>query len=203
MVMVSNQTGFEWGYLAGQYPGALGHLYSPGAQRGPWDFMPYALDNGAFPAWEKGKQFDFTAWRLLLNWGRLQQLRPLWAAVPDVVTDREATLAAWGIYEGEVLAAGMRPAFVVQDGMTFADVPSASCVLFIGGSTEWKDAAIEPWCRRFPGRVHVGRVNNADRLLRSYRAGAISVDGTGWWHKAQKAELMQFLRETHQARRAA
>jgi hypothetical protein len=195
MVMPSNQTGFELGWLVGQYPGAMGHLYSPGAQRGPWPFMPYALDNGAFPAFLSGKAFDFDAWRELLNWARLQPQRPLWAAVPDVVEDKDATLTAWGIYEHEVRRAGIRAAFVAQDGMAFEDVPTADCVVFLGGSTEW--------CRRFPGRVHVGRVNKADRLLRCYRAGAISVDGTGWWHKKQRAELMQFLRETHQARRAA
>jgi hypothetical protein len=203
MVMPSNQTGFELGWLVGQYPGAMGHLYSPGAQRGPWPFMPYALDNGAFPAFLEGKSFDFVAWRELLNWARLQPQRALWAAVPDVVADREGTLRNWGLWVDEVRAAGLRPTFVAQDGMTFADVPTADCVVFLGGSTEWKEAAIEPWCRRFPGRVHVGRVNKADRLLRCYRAGAISVDGTGWWHKKQRAELMQFLRETHQARRAA
>lgn len=37
--MPSNQTGISMGWLAGRYPGMLGHLYSPGAQVGPfpWD----------------------------------------------------------------------------------------------------------------------------------------------------------------------
>lgn len=84
--------------------------------------------------------------------------------------------------------------------MTFDDIPDDDCVLFLGGTTEWKDDAIGPWCARFPGRVHVGRVNNADRLLRCYHHGAISVDGTGWFHRAvrsnQLAQLVRFVKET-------
>jgi len=214
MVMPANSSGTHIGYLAGRYPGSVGHLYSPGAQRGPWPFLPYALDNGAYPAHIAQKPFDFDAWRVLLNWARLQPQRPLWAAVPDVVEDRGGTLTAWGIYEHEVRRAGIRPAFVAQDGMSFEDVPTADCVVFLGGGDEWKDAAIGPWCRRFPGRVHVGRVNTADRLLRSYRAGAVSVDGSRWFQKntrrragggggGQLAELVKFIEETHGQRSAA
>jgi len=203
MVMPSNQTGFELGYLVAKHEGALGHLYSPGGQCGPWPFMPYALDNGAFPAWLKKQPFDLESWRELINWACLKELRPMWALVPDVVANREGTIDWWHQYSPEVRKRGIRPAFALQDGMTFEDVPAEDCVLFLGGSTEWKEANIGPWCRRFPGRVHVGRVNKADRLLRCWRAGAIRVDGTGWWHKKQRAELMQFLRETQDQRRAA
>jgi hypothetical protein len=80
--------------------------------------------------------------------------------------------------------------------MTFDDVPDEECVVFLGGSTEWKLAAINPWCARFPGRVHVGRVNTWERLVRCWRAGAIAVDGTGWFHRKQLADLTKFLGET-------
>lgn len=45
----------------------------------------------------------------------------------------------------------------------------------------------------------MGRVNRWDRLVRSYRAGAVSVDGSGWYHRSngQLAELYKFIRETH------
>ena len=45
VVMVSNINGTDVGIIAERYRGALGHLYSPGAQRGPWPEIPYALDN--------------------------------------------------------------------------------------------------------------------------------------------------------------
>lgn len=205
MVMVANQSNPWFWYLAGKHPGSIGHLYGPGAgnARGPYPFMPYALDNGAFPAWTNGEAWDEDEWMRLLRWSALSGQRPLWALVPDVVCDREATLRQWFTYVGRVEALAIRPGFAVQDGMTFADVPDDDCMLFLGGGDEWKDAAIEPWCRRFPGRVHVGRVNTWDRLVRSWRAGAVSVDGTGWWHRnltrtgqGQLAELVKFITET-------
>ena len=52
LVMVSNATGVEVGLLAGKYPGRIGHLFSPGGQRGPWREIPHAFDNSRFPQWE-------------------------------------------------------------------------------------------------------------------------------------------------------
>lgn len=185
LVMVSNIGGTEVGGLAGHY-GTLGHLYSPGAERGPWFFLPYALDNGAWIAWNKNLDFPEKPWRELIDWGAAQEQRPLWALVPDSVADRDRTLEKWERFAPLVRAAGLRPAFALQDDMTFGDVPDSDCMLFIGGSTGWKMAAIRPWCARFPGRVHVGRVTEAERLWLCYEAGAVSVDGNAWWRKTNK-----------------
>ena len=197
--MVSNQTGIEVGLLAAQNPGRIGHLYSPGAQRGPWRELPYALDNGAWPAHKNARAWDVAAWRALLRWASMSGIAPLWALVPDVVGDRDGTLALWREHKG-LDGHGFRRAFAVQDGMRFADVPDDECALFLGGSTEWKERAIPEWCSAFPGRVHVGRVNTWARLLACYEAGATSVDGTGWFHKQgqQRNDLRKFLRETSQ-----
>lgn len=196
MVMISNQTGFEAGYLVAKYPGYLGHIYSPGGEAGPWPFMPYALDNGAWPAFKNGRPWVEAEWRYLLNWGAMSSYRPLWAIVPDVVGDKDATLANWPKYVDVIRGYGFRPAFAAQDGMTFEDVPDDECMVFIGGSTDWKVAAIKPWCERFPGRVHVGRVNTWGRLLACHQAGAVSVDGTGWFHKkgSQRNDLLRYLK---------
>jgi len=198
MVMPANCGGSDIGYLAGRYPGSIGHIYSPGGQRGPFSYLPYALDNGAFVSWSKKEPWDESAWRRLLTWAALSGQAPLWVLVPDVVADRTGTLAAWERYSGVVRSFGFRAAFALQDRMTFADVPDEDCMLFLGGTDEWKDAAIGPWCERFPGRVHVGRVNRWNRLVRCWRAGAVSVDGSGWYHRSngQLAELMKFIRET-------
>jgi hypothetical protein len=208
MVMPSNQGGTEIGILAGRYPGRIGHLYSPGGQRGPWPEIPYALDNGAWPAFKNGQPWDEKAWRDLLRWAAFSGLRPLWALVPDVVGDRAATLERWPEFSPVIRAHGWRCGFAAQDGMTFEDVPDEDCVIFIGGSTEWKLRSIGPWAARFPGRVHVGRVNTWDRLVACWRAGVVSVDGTGWFRKgrggySQAEDLRKFLRETDQQRRAA
>jgi hypothetical protein len=204
MVMVSNATGMEVGLMAGANPGRIGHLYSPDGARGPWVEVPYALDTGDYPAWEHGTPWNEPGWRALLLWAAMSGIRPLWAVVHDSPGDRDETLRRWEQYESIVREFGFRRAFAVQDGMDFGDVPDDECMIFIGGSDvgNWKDNAIAPWCKRFPNRVHVARVNGADRLLRCYRAGAVSVDGTGWFHKTnnksggQLAVLRKFLRET-------
>jgi hypothetical protein len=202
IVMVSNATGIEVGLLAGKYPGRIGHLFSPGGQRGPWNELPYALDNGAWGAFLNKCPWNEDEWKMLIRWAVLSGIPPLWALVPDVVADRDGTIDRWHKYSGFVREHNLRCGFAVQNGMTFDDVPDDDCVLFLGGDDAWKDAAIGPWCARFPNRVHVGRVNYWDRLLASYRAGAISVDGTGWFRKgrsigsSQANDLRKFLRET-------
>jgi hypothetical protein len=207
--MVSNQTGIRTGYLAGRYPGMLGHLFSPDAQKGPFDFMPYALDNARYGAWAKGHEWSEPAWLRLLAWAKNAAHQPLWAAVPDRVTNREATIEDWHKYAPTVRAHGFRPAFVAQNGMSFDDVPDSECVIFIGGTVDWKEQAIEPWCARFPGRVHVGKVNATPRLMKCYRAGAISVDGTGWFRDegyagaGQREQLIEFLKMRTRERKAA
>ncbi len=207
--MVANSSGMRTGFLAGRYPGALGHLYSPGAQRGPWPFMPYALDNERYVCWAKGLIWSESRWRALLAWAKQSGQPPLWSLAPDVVTNREATIAEWAKYAPTIRAHGFRPAFAVQNGMTFADVPDSECIVFLGGTTDWKEDAIEPWCAQFPGRVHVGRVNAWPRLIKSYRAGAISVDGTGWYHTqshkvgGQADHLVRFLEMRAEEKSAA
>jgi hypothetical protein len=196
VVMPANCTGAWVGYLAGRYEGQLGHLYSPGAQRGPFPFLPYALDNGAFGAFTSGEPWDVAAWRALLGWAQGCGQRPLWALVPDVVADKAGTLAAWERYCDEVIASGFRPAFAVQDGMTPDDIPGGAEVLFVGGSTEWKWSTASMWCAAHPW-VHIGRVNTLRWLRVAAKHGARSVDGTGWFRgdKVQAEGLRQFLAE--------
>lgn len=200
--MVSNIGGTDVGILAVTFAGRVGHLYSPGGQRGPWREIPYALDNGAYPAFTNDEEWSEPEWMNMLRWSALSGIAPLWSLVPDVVADRVGTLARWKQYAPIVRSFGFRTAFAVQNGMTFDDVPDSECMLFLGGDDTFKDASIPTWCAQFPGRVHVGRVNYWPRLHASWKAGAVSVDGTGWFRKgrsigaSQANDLRKFLKET-------
>jgi len=76
LVMVANNTGVKVGYLAGKFEGKIGHLYSPGAQTGPHEFLPFGLDNGAFG---HDDDWDEDGWIKLLDWALLSGQRPLGA----------------------------------------------------------------------------------------------------------------------------
>lgn len=182
--MLANNTGMRTGYLAGRYPGRIGHLFSPGAQTGPFgDLAGYScsLDNGAFGP----NGFDETKWVTLLNWARLRGVSPGWVLVPDVVGDRDGTLAHWDQYVPIAAPYRWPLAFAVQDGMTPADVPADAAVVFIGGTTDWKWRTLPIWTGAFP-RVHVGRVNTYRRLWQCHDSGAESIDGTGWMRGDQR-----------------
>lgn len=204
IVMPANNRKALVHFLAGKHPGLLGHLYSPPGERAIYPWLPYALDNGAFPAWNNGEPWNAEAFRRLLAWATRQAQPPRWVLVPDVVADRAATLARWREWAPYVRAYGWPLAFAAQDGMTPADVPADADVVFLGGGTEWKRAAIAPWCKAFP-RVHVGRINTYEWLSYCERAGAESCDGTGWFRgdPIQLRGLVRWLEETSTGRQPA
>ena len=134
IVMPANSTGIVTGYLAGKYTGTLGHLFSPGAQRGPYPFMPYALDNGAYSAFTAKTAWDPVAWLELLIWAKNSGQAPRWVLVPDVVGDRAATLRKWDAHSLAASQFGWPLAFAAQDGMSPSDVPSDASVVFVGAA---------------------------------------------------------------------
>lgn len=196
IVMPGNHTGIEFGRMVGMYPDQLGHLYSPGEHRGPWKWLPYSLDNGAFIAFTKGTEFDGEKFLAHCEWARSAGPQPRWVVVPDVVTDAAATLARWIEWAPVLRRYGWPLAFAAQDGHTPADVPADADLVFIGGSTEWKRQSIRPFCSAF-NRVHVGRINTYKWLRFCADAGAESCDGTGWFRgdREQLAGLEFFLSE--------
>jgi hypothetical protein len=189
IVMPANSSGWFWHSLARE-TGRLGHLYSPDAQRGPWPWFPYALDNGAFSCWDaRANTFDAekwakveSGWKRLLFWAQAAPAKARWAIVPDVPGNSAATLARWEQFAPVVQRAGIPLALAVQNGMDAATVRALKpppVVICVGGDTEWKWGTAEMWCREFP-RVHVLRCNAPAKLALLESWGCESTDGTGW-----------------------
>jgi hypothetical protein len=202
IVMPANSSGWFWHALARE-TGRLGHLYSPDAQRGPWPWFPYALDNGAFSAWDQASNtwdesaWSEAAWRRLLVWSQTTGQRPRWAIVPDVPGDAARTLERWATFAPVVRDMGIPAALAVQDGMTPDDVRSLGAdVIAVGGSTEWKWATVASWAAAFP-RVHLLRCNSPARLAELDGLGVESCDGTGWSRgdRAQTSGLEAWCRQ--------
>lgn len=161
----------------------LGLMLQPQSAMFKWvqDFPAgYAYDNGAFGSFLRGEPFDAAAWRRGL--ARLPGTA-VFVTVPDVVGSHEETLTAWSTYLPEVLAAGQRPAFVLQNGCTsFDQVPAEATAVFIGGDDAYKlspETARICWDAREAGLwVHMGRCNSRKRWLRALAMGCDSADGT-------------------------
>lgn len=173
----------RWATLREIYPERyrhqLGLLMSPRSWRVPEEYFPYALDNGRYPVWEKGTQWNADSYLRLLEKAQGVRHKPLWAAVPDVVADPQATLDWWNDWCDTVASFGYKLAFVCQDGHTPDDVPESAYCCFIGGTKKWK----EENAHKFKGvreELHIGRVNWITQLRWAERIGADSVDGSGW-----------------------
>jgi len=188
LVMPANATGWFWHCLARE-TGRIGHLYSPGAQRGPWPWFPFALDCKAFTCWDmKTNTFDDEKWahceiewKELIRWAAPIELAR-WAIVPDVPGNAERTFEKWHKHYQRVIDAGISPALAVQDGMTVEMVKAlkpAPHVICVGGSTEWKWATVAMWKAAFP-RVNLLRCNSPEKLYMLEELGIESCDGTGW-----------------------
>ena len=198
-VMLGNHSSAQMHYWAGKYPGKVGWLVGPSTATQkrfrPW--LPYACDNDAWGSYKDGRAWDEKAFWGMLDFIGDQGLAPLWVAVPDVVANKEATLANWEEYAPRCREYGHDLAFVMQDGMTPDDVPSDADLVFIGGTFRWKWNNLPAFCEALP-RVHVGRVNTLSKVRRAEELGVESVDGTGWFRRPIEEFLVleEFLKGT-------
>lgn len=187
-------------YWAGKgYP--IGWLFTPTAKRKPKEWLPFALDNGKFASCvgfrpgqvflrETPREWSGDLFLQSLSDFSLEELKPRWVTVPDVVADKEGTLKEWGEWYPRLSARfNFAWAFVVQDGMTPEDVPEEADVVFVGGSKKWKFRNLEKFAKAFP-RVHVGGVYSLDSLIFCESLGVESVDGTGWFRNPTMQEIL-------------
>jgi hypothetical protein len=154
--------------------GLLGQMATPLSGNRLVPGARWALDNGCFSNRWSERQWVRTLERHAETSGCL------FAVVPDVVADAEATYALWARWAPVVREHGYRPAYVLQNGCR--RVPEDADAVFTGGTTEWKlgsearrlidDAKTAGlWC-------HMGRVNSLRRLRLAAQDGYDSVDGT-------------------------
>lgn len=156
----------------------------------------YGLDNGAWRAHQRGEPFDEPAFeRAVARVGPGAD----WIVAPDIVMGGRASLALSIAWLPRLLPVNDLILIPMQDGMTSSDFIALFRVhrdrigIFLGGSTEWKEATIRRWgrlARRLGVHYHVGRVNTARRLHLASWAEADSVDGTS---ASQFAETIPML----------
>lgn len=142
--------------------------------------FPYALDNGAWSAYQKGEAFDVAAF--VLAYERLGAGAD-WVVAPDQVAAGLASLELTLEWLPQLRDARM-VLIAVQDGIEATDVRpylGARVGLFLGGSTEWKLRTARAWgalAREVGCYYHFARVNSAKRIRLAQDVGAHSFDGT-------------------------
>lgn len=142
--------------------------------------MPFALDNGAWTAFQRGEPFDASAFERAVD---MLGEGADWTVIPDIVAGGLASLdfsLAWL----DRLSGCRRLLLAVQDGMTpdlVRPLLSQRIGVFVGGTTEWKLATAMEWgqlAHHVGCHMHVGRVNTVRRIRLCAAAGADSFDGT-------------------------
>jgi len=148
--------------------------------RAPEGFR-YALDNGAWTAYQQQAPFNFVKFvKALAAYGANAD----WVVAPDIVEGGAASLELSLSWLRYVQSETTRVLIAVQDGVVHNDIAAylkQDVGIFIGGSTPWKLATLGYWGdlgRRCNCWVHVGRVNSMRRIRLCAVAGAHSFDGT-------------------------
>lgn len=151
--------------------------------------FPYALDNGAWTAFQKKEPFNVPAFEKAV---KLLGTGAEWIALPDIVMGGKASLdlsISWlRRLRRRVALRGQHFMLVVQNGMEsgvllgrIKRIVGPTVGIFVGGDTEWKLATVKFWSdlvHSLGGICHVGRVNTAKRIGIIGRAGADSFDGS-------------------------
>ncbi len=144
--------------------------------------IPYAIDNGAWHAYQNEKPFDVEAFRKVLEWSTRQELKPDWVVVPDKVASPDSLEFSLK-WLPEVQRYSDISLLAVQDGMKPEDISpylGPKIGVFLGGTTEFKLRTMMSWGKLCHNRCyfHVGRVNTVKRISYCAAAGANSFDGT-------------------------
>jgi hypothetical protein len=140
----------------------------------------YALDNGAWTAFQCGEPFDADAF--VSAYAKLGDGADFVVA-PDIVAGGRDSLEMSRAWLPKLTTA-RRVLIGVQDGMLptdLDDLVSDRVGVFLGGSTEWKlsNAMLwGQWCRAKGIYYHVARVNSMKRIRLCQESGAHSFDGT-------------------------
>lgn len=167
---LANMRKMNWSILVS----AAGVLRTEGFDR-------WALDNGAWSAFQQGKSFDEDAFSRAID--RVGEGAD-WVVLPDIVAGGMASLDLSLKWLDRLRGFPERALIAVQDGMSVDDVRDylgPMVGLFIGGSTPWKLATLDAWsalARRKQCYLHVGRVNSLKRINACAQVGANSFDGT-------------------------
>tara|TARA_R110000737_G_scaffold352251_1_gene397465 strand:- start:6905 stop:7561 length:657 start_codon:yes stop_codon:yes gene_type:complete len=145
----------------------------------------YAIDNGCYADWNKGRPFNEKGFiKLLDKWADHAD----WIVIPDSIGNWKETLAMFMIWVYKLKVFKRPLLLVAQDGCEennfkqLKSIANSGIGIFIGGSTDFKlknGKVISNICKERDVICHVGRVNSAKRVRLCSYWGVSSFDGSG------------------------
>lgn len=163
--------------------------------------FPYALDNGAWTAFQSGAPFDVARFTgLLERFGEGADF----VVVPDVVRGGHESLRLSLRWLDRLWWVKCPRLVAVQDGVTPADLDwllGSDVGIFVGGTDDWKEKTMGIWAAAARARgaiCHVGRVNTQRRLRKCLAAEVDSFDGSSVSRFACHLPLLERVRLTHE-----
>lgn len=155
------------------------------------DGFHYAIDNGAWGAFQRGDDIDFDAFEALVDDVGADAD---FVVVPDIVCGGVESLRRSEEWLARLEGRCRLLLVPVQNGFTPDDVRAwlgAGVGIFVGGDTEWKLSSLPVWgelALDVGCHLHVARVNTKNRIRRCALAGAHSFDGTSATRFGDNAE---------------
>lgn len=149
----------------------------------PQPFEPWAFDNGAFVAWNKGLPFPEDEFQRRLDVAYGCNSYPSVAVCPDIVAGGLRSLEFSVKWKARLRDIDWPWFLAVQDGMTVQDVEP--CLnwfsgIFLGGSDKFKPQAYR-WCRlahKHQKRFHYGRAGTPKKIQSAFNVGSDSLDSS-------------------------
>lgn len=159
----------------------------------------YALDNGAWTAYQRGEAFDERAFLVAVD--KLGADAD-WIVIPDIVAGGLDSLRFSLSWLSRLQDVGVPLLLAVQNGIEPREVGglvSPGLGIFVGGDTAWKEGTMSVWGDLAVERgchLHIGRVNTVRRIRLCSDAGADSFDGSSASRFAVSIGTLTRARET-------
>ena len=158
-----------------------------------------ALDNGAFPAYNKGYPFMEKVFMDTLDDCYKLGIPLDFIVCPDIVAGGKESLDFSMEWADGKLKTAPNLALVLQDGVTPDLLREYGFdrfkILFVGGTPKWKWSTFVGWaefCKSFKIQCHVGQCGTLSRLELCEKVGATSVDSTNFARNESWAVLEEY-----------
>lgn len=159
--------------------------------------LRYALDNGAWGAFQRGARLDVDAF---LRAYEKHADGAVFTVLPDIVCGGQESWELTLRFLEKLRQSPARKLLAVQNGFTVEQVApflDARVGVFVGGDTEWKERTAIAWgelAKQAGAYCHVGRVNSVRRIRICAAAGCDSFDGSGVSRYSSELPRLDFAR---------